>query len=116
VRFTLRLRYEKSGGFKELPRLYKAYPGRVNASAFRRHSSRLAHPSVTARWLHGREAMICQMMADSLPKASEKGGIRRWLPLAAILLATAAFFAFGLEHYLSLEALRANSRLALRAG
>ena len=47
-------------------------------------------------------------MADSLPKASEKGGIRRWLPLLAILLATAAFFAFGLEHYLSLEALRAN--------
>lgn len=47
-------------------------------------------------------------MAGSLSKASEKGGIRRWLPLLAIVLAAAAFFAFGLQHYLTLDALRAN--------
>ncbi|HEY2892423.1 MAG TPA: TVP38/TMEM64 family protein [Dongiaceae bacterium] len=47
-------------------------------------------------------------MAGSVSKASKKGGIRRWLPLLAILLAAAAFFAFGLQHYLTLEALRAN--------
>jgi len=47
-------------------------------------------------------------MAGSLSRPSEKGGIRRWLPLLAIILAAAAFFAFGLQHYLTLDALRAN--------
>ncbi len=43
--------------------------------------------------------------------ASEKDGrgwIVRWWPMIAILLGIALFFAFGLQRYLSLEALRTN--------
>ena len=47
-------------------------------------------------------------MAQSLPKTPAKQGIRRWLPLLAILLGAALFFAFGLQRYLSLDALKAN--------
>ncbi len=47
-------------------------------------------------------------MADSIPKGEEKRGIRRWLPVLAIALGAALFFAFGLQRYLSLEALKAN--------
>jgi uncharacterized membrane protein YdjX (TVP38/TMEM64 family) len=38
----------------------------------------------------------------------ESRAIRRWLPLLAILVSVGLFFAFGLQRYLSLEALRAN--------
>jgi len=38
----------------------------------------------------------------------ESRAIRRWLPLLAILVCAGLFFAFGLQRYLSLEALRAN--------
>jgi uncharacterized membrane protein YdjX (TVP38/TMEM64 family) len=47
-------------------------------------------------------------MAQSLPKAGTKTRIRRWLPLLAIALGAALFFALGLQRYLSLEALKAN--------
>src|SRR5215469_6948902 len=48
-------------------------------------------------------------MTAGAPKDLEKQGLRRWLPLIAIALATVLFFALGLQRYLSLEALRANS-------
>lgn len=38
----------------------------------------------------------------------ESRAIRRWLPLLVIVLGAGLFFAFGLQRYLSLEALRAN--------
>jgi uncharacterized membrane protein YdjX (TVP38/TMEM64 family) len=47
-------------------------------------------------------------MADSIPKGQQKRGIRRWLPVLAIVLGAALFFAFGLQRYLSLDALKAN--------
>jgi uncharacterized membrane protein YdjX (TVP38/TMEM64 family) len=47
-------------------------------------------------------------MADSIPKSQQKRGIRRWLPVLAIVLGAALFFAFGLQRYLSLDALKAN--------
>jgi uncharacterized membrane protein YdjX (TVP38/TMEM64 family) len=47
-------------------------------------------------------------MAQSLPKTPARQGIRRWLPLLAILLGAALFFVFGLQRYLSLDALKAN--------
>ncbi len=47
-------------------------------------------------------------MADSIPKSRQKQGIRRWLPVLAIALGAALFFAFGLQRYLSLDALKAN--------
>ena len=47
-------------------------------------------------------------MADGIPRSVEKRGIRRWLPVLAIALGAGLFFAFGLQRYLSLEALKAN--------
>jgi uncharacterized membrane protein YdjX (TVP38/TMEM64 family) len=47
-------------------------------------------------------------MADGLPASQEKAGFRRWLPLLAIALGIALFFVFGLQRYLSLDALEAN--------
>lgn len=47
-------------------------------------------------------------MAESIPKSEEKRGLRRWLPVLAIVLGAALFFAFGLQRYLSLDSLRAN--------
>jgi uncharacterized membrane protein YdjX (TVP38/TMEM64 family) len=47
-------------------------------------------------------------MWQGLPKSVEKRDIWRWLPVLAIALGAALFFAFGLQRYLSLEALRTN--------
>jgi uncharacterized membrane protein YdjX (TVP38/TMEM64 family) len=47
-------------------------------------------------------------MAADTPKFEGKHGLRRWLPLLAIVLGAALFFALGLQRYLSLEALKAN--------
>lgn len=47
-------------------------------------------------------------MTTGTPKGVEKQWLRRWLPLIAIVLGSAAFFALGLQRYLSLETLRAN--------
>jgi uncharacterized membrane protein YdjX (TVP38/TMEM64 family) len=47
-------------------------------------------------------------MAEGIPRSAEQRGIRRWLPVLVIALGAALFFAFGLQHYLSLDALRAN--------
>ena len=47
-------------------------------------------------------------MSASPSRDEQKQGLRRWLPLIVIVLATALFFAFGLQRYISLEAFRAN--------
>ncbi len=47
-------------------------------------------------------------MADTHPKSVEKHSVGRRLPLLAIILAAGLFFAFGLQRYLSLDALRTN--------
>jgi uncharacterized membrane protein YdjX (TVP38/TMEM64 family) len=47
-------------------------------------------------------------MAKGPAKSMESRAIRRWLPLLVIVLGAGLFFAFGLQRYLSLEALRAN--------
>jgi uncharacterized membrane protein YdjX (TVP38/TMEM64 family) len=47
-------------------------------------------------------------MVEGVPARPVKGGARRWLPLSLIALGIVLFFAFGLQKYLSLDALRAN--------
>lgn len=47
-------------------------------------------------------------MATGSTEPPETHGIARWLPVLAILLGIGLFFAFGLQRYLSLDALKAN--------
>lgn len=115
MRFTLELRNEEAV-IKELVRLYKGLAGwsqRFGAPQALQtgaaEPSHSAHRSVTGPWLVWPQ-MRCYVkaMAETPPKSLEKRGVKRWLPLLAIALAAGVFFAFGLQRYLSLDALRAN--------
>lgn len=46
-------------------------------------------------------------MTESAPE-TRKGGLRRFLPLAILLAGLGAFFALGLDHYVTLDTLRDN--------
>ena len=48
------------------------------------------------------------MASVTSPKEARKRGITRWLPLACLVLGFVAFFAFGLQDYLSIRMLKHN--------